>query len=370
MVRAGRRILLAPITISPTKPLTPAHLKFLLSLDVLYRATTLVADVRLVYHHQPFTCTRQVAGFWDYLGRAHPRLRFAELTEEEIGDLYVAYHRCAPVPYAVIEPIVRHAAAGWMHPASERLLDIWESHYRLLGLGDLALGRSGPPLMPPEEVLDLLRRAALCVDGRPLRAPVYLDGTRAGLPLRVMISADGQPNYLLHLLRQLIPLRDGYDLILLAHDRDLRPDYLLIQHVLTACGATVARFEVARVPLDGTALSTRYGGWHGYTLDRLAGPAINEFGPAAFRLGLRLYLVAGLGRTATQSFSARHFRRWLRRAATMLAGGRPEHAPALGGYLAGLAAARGYVDPYRLTTKMLTRGEGAPVRDLLHAVYL
>ena len=39
------RILLAPNPITPTKPLTPSHLKALIWLDMTYRATSYLADV-------------------------------------------------------------------------------------------------------------------------------------------------------------------------------------------------------------------------------------------------------------------------------------------------------------------------------------
>ncbi|MEU2225598.1 hypothetical protein [Streptomyces sp. NPDC018347] len=41
----GRRVLLAPITVTPSKPLTPSHLKGLLWTDVMHRATRPLAEV-------------------------------------------------------------------------------------------------------------------------------------------------------------------------------------------------------------------------------------------------------------------------------------------------------------------------------------
>jgi hypothetical protein len=358
------RILLAPVTVSPTKPLTPTHLKYLLSLDMLRRATSTFADVTHLYHHATYAPCRQVAGFWEYLDRCHPGTDYGALGEEDIGELYVAHHREPPLPYAELEPAVLRAEAGWTHPATARLLDIWEEHYRTLGLADTALGRSGPEPAGEDEMLDLLRRRDLCIDGRPVGAPVYLDGTRAGLPLRGLRSADGQRSYLLPLLRELVPAVAGHDLVILAHDDGLRADYQLVAHVLTALGSRVVRYELPRVRIGGVARSTRHGGWHGHTLDAFAPPLIAEAGPDAFRLGLRLHLVAGLGRTARESFDPARLRRWVRRAAVLLA----EH-PGPGGdctaYLSELARARGYAEPYRVATGLLTRGAGIPAGDLL-----
>lgn len=369
---AGRRerVLLAPVTVSPTKPLTPTHLKYLLSLDLIRRATDAFADMDCAYHHTVYTGSRQVAGFWEYLDRRHPGLDARALGEEDIGHLYVDHHREeAAAPYAAIRPLVRRAEEGWVHPVSARLLDLWEGHYRSLGMVDPELGRGRPELAPADEVIDLLVRHDAALDGRPLGAPVYLDATRKGLPLRLVVSAEGQANYLVHLLRELIPVLDRYDLVVLAHDVELRSDYRTVAHVLETLGARVARFEVPRVPLDGVTASARAGGWEGYTLGAFQDPLVERHGRAAFRLGMRLYLVAGLGRTAQESFSVKHLGRWVRRAERLLADGGAGHGGAdAASYLTRLTGRQGYADPYRVAAALLSRGDDVPVAELLRVV--
>jgi hypothetical protein len=235
-------------------------------------------------------------------------------------------------------------------------------------MADPKLGRTGPETAGEAEILDLLARHDLCIDVRALGAPAYLDATTAGLPLRSVLGPDGQANYLLYLLRELVPQLAGHDRVVLAHDAELRADYRTVEHVLRALGADVVRLEVARVPIDGVARSTRFGGWQGHTLGVFAGPVVEEFGPEAFRLGLRLYLVAGLGRTPRESFSTQRLRRWVRRATRLLT----EHAGAaprdVGPYLRALAGRRGYADPYRVATAVLSRDGDVPVAGLLHVL--
>lgn len=87
--RSGRRkVLLAPVTVTPAKPLTPSHLKGLLWTDVMFRATAPLADV--TYHYSPtaYHLTEQTLGFWEFLDRTQetwptphsPRRRSASCT--------------------------------------------------------------------------------------------------------------------------------------------------------------------------------------------------------------------------------------------------------------------------------------------------
>ncbi len=53
------RVLVAPVTVTPTKPLNPSHLKGLLWVDALYKATTLVAEVDYRYSLTTYNVTAQ-----------------------------------------------------------------------------------------------------------------------------------------------------------------------------------------------------------------------------------------------------------------------------------------------------------------------
>jgi hypothetical protein len=364
-----RRILLAPVTVGPTKPLTPSHLKVLLAMDVLHRATATFAEVTHVYTPLAHAGSRQVAGFWEYLDRRHPQMAFDMCTEEEIGELYRRFNQDEQVPYAALDPYVRRAASGWAHPAGVRLLDLWEGHYRTLGLLDPALGRTGPDPMPVAELIELLVRQNLCIDGRALGAPVYLDATVAGLPLRTMVGSDGHANYLASTLCEIVPQLAEHDHVVLAHDLEIRADYRTLAHVLTALGAEASRIEFSRIPLDGIARSSRFGGWQGYTVGALSEPIAAELGTPAFALALRLYLLAGLGRTSKDSFSVRHLGRWAHRAGRLLGefGGRPKDS-AGGLDLSALAGRLPYVDPHRLVTTLLSRDAEFPATDLLEVM--
>jgi hypothetical protein len=368
------RILLAPVTISPTKPLTPTHIRYLLLLDMLYRASSLFADVTYLYHHASYAGSQQVAGFWHYLDRRHRELDYSCMSEEDIGRLYAGAHRESQVPFRDIEPMVRRAEAGWTHPATARVLDLWGAHYQLLGLADPSLGRTGPPLAATDEVINVLTSRNLALDARELGAPVYLDATPAGLPLRGVQSAEGQTNYLLYTLREIIPQLSSHDLVVFAHDEDLRTDYQTLVHIVTSLGVKAVRFEVSRVAIDGVAQSSRFGGWGGSTLGAFSGPLVDEFGIEAFQLGLRLYLVAGLNRSARDSFSLDQLRRWTGRATRLLARHGADRSPdgmvsaATVSRLAAVSGRRGYVSPYQLAAALLSRDTSTPVPEFIDIV--
>jgi len=187
-----------------------------------------------------------------------------------------------------------------------------------------------------------------------------------------VIDADDEPNYLMCALRELLPLATGYGRLLLAYDRELDADYRLLDRVLSQFGARVSRVVVTRVPIDGRSQSTRHGGWQRYTLGALIRRFLPAYGEADFRLGLRLYLIAGLGKGGDRSFDLDHLRRQLDRARQLrerTGAGAGGDAGELRRFLAGLAARPGYVDPYRLTSDLLARHKRVPREPLIQAVY-
>lgn len=370
--RAGRpRVLIAPVTVTPTKPLTPSHLKGLLWVDVMYRATGLVADVDYRYSVTSYNTTAQTLGFWEYLDRVCPALDHESLTEEAIGELYVRYQaQPEPPSYAALRPYEQRVeSTGWVHPASARMLRIWAGHYAALGLHDPGLTAVQPPGLSLPEALDRLDRHGLCLDLRADGGPVYLDATRFGIPLRKIVSAAGQPNYLACTLRDLLALIGAYDRVVLLYDRELHEDYVLLSKVLEVLGSAVTRETVERVPIDGAVRSSRHGGWSGYTVTDLLAAVADAGDADAIRLGLRLYFIAVLGRGEQESFRMDLLRQAVVRAGRMLAADPPADPDGVEKILRRSRGTADHVDPYRLTSALLGRRANPPVRDLARAVF-
>lgn len=355
-------LVVAPVTITPTKPLTPTHVKGLLWTDILVKASALAGRVRLLWNDRMATLTTQSTAFWHYLDRTEPDTDWSGESAALIGERYVRFHAAGGQSdtRAVGAYLDRIDASSWIHPAGRRVLDSWRAELDLLGVGDLGLGEDRPLAAAADTTLEALADRGLLLDHRRFGGPVHLDGTRWGLPLRQVVGSDGHANYLLPILRELIPAIGPGRVFLLVFDDGLAADYLLLERVLAAFGGRSVRLAFSRVPIDGTVRSSRYGGWRGATLSDLSavtGSADRD----AYRLGMRLYFAGVLPRRSAQPFRMPVLRRCVGRAARLLtrtpvAGdGRPPEAT-----LSRYRDPNGYVDPYRLTTSLLSRVPVAP----------
>jgi hypothetical protein len=366
-------LLVAPIVITPTKALTPSHVKGLLWLDVLTRGTALVEEVTCLWNLRPYNVTAQTLEYWEYLDRTlGPECDYSEWSELELSKPYVEMHATgAQGSFAALKPY-REAVEeeGYLHPASRRLLEIWSDHLERLAVADHGLARNDPPGLSVEEVVEALRRRSFCLDHRRYGGPAYLDATAMGLPLRQGITPEGHANYLLCVLRQLLPMLPGHDRVLLVHDKEIEADYVLLERILTAFGADVARLSIGRVPIDGKVQSSRFGGWERYMVDALYEAATAEFDPAEFRLAMRLYFIAVLARDSPQPLRLEVLRKQLRRARRLLAGEDRAGEEELRSFLTEQRNDGGYVDPYRLTASLFDKRPRSPRRALLDSVFV
>ena len=73
------------------KAADPSHVKFILWVDVLYRATSRVASVDYLYGHTAGNACQQTLGFWEYLDRTVGDADYSDWTEAAIGERYVQY---------------------------------------------------------------------------------------------------------------------------------------------------------------------------------------------------------------------------------------------------------------------------------------
>jgi hypothetical protein len=363
---------LAPIPVSPTKPLTPSHVKGLLWLDVLERATRLVRPVHYEVNRTTYDITWQTLEFWDWLGPPSSGLRatdgpdeLAELDEVSLGHRYVAYHgQRGEQPRVGAEALRARVEQGYLHPASQRILEIWKRHYACLGIRDPGLMHAAPLPLSQDAALTMLARADLLLDLRGLGGGVYIDLTERGIPQRTLIDREGRDNHLLCTIRQFAGLAAAGETIALLCDRELSHDTSLLEHCLRRLGGEVLSLSLGRVPLPEMAGTTRHGGWERYTFDRLV-ESCGGCSSEELRLGLRLYFIVGLGAGDRVPFRFELLTRFLAKARALLAEGTAGPRDVALAHLRQLVLHRGFVDPYRLASLLLSPG---PRRELLPLV--
>ncbi|MER6082185.1 hypothetical protein [Streptomyces sp. NPDC001833] len=85
-------LVVAPVTITPTKPLTPTHVKGLLWSDLLVKASARVGRVRLLWNDRMATLTAHSTAFWHHLDRTEPDTDWSRESAALIGERYVRFH--------------------------------------------------------------------------------------------------------------------------------------------------------------------------------------------------------------------------------------------------------------------------------------
>ncbi|MET7550932.1 hypothetical protein ABZS94_35270 [Streptomyces sp. NPDC005500] len=366
-----KRILFAPVPLSPTKPLTPSHIKGLLWADVLGRSTNVLCDVDYLYSHSTANLSGQTLGFWSFLDDQYADTDFTKLDEEQIGALYVEFHQqgqfqASPRIFAYRDSVERES---WVHPASTRILQLWRERMADFGIRDPGLAGPSRPLADLDVTVEALAARGLCIDHRSWRGPVYVDATSFGLPLRQIVGSSGHANYLACALRELVPLIGDYDEFVLACDREALPDYELLRRVLVSLGASVSLITVGRVRVGTTVQASRHGGWAGVTAAPLSRQFLENVEPQVFKLGLRLYFIATLGPGDLEPFRMDILSRCMTRAERVLSQAREPTSTGLPEFLGRHARSLPYVHPYRLTSALMDRRLNIS-RDLLTEVFV
>jgi hypothetical protein len=363
---------MAPIAVTPTKPLTPTHVKGLLSVDLMERATRVVRPVIHELNRTSCDLSCQTLDFWSWLEKKAASADDGALDDVDIGRLYVRFHQQAaadrpPADAELIERVER----GFIHPVSARLIEIWQAQYALLGIRDPGLTRARPLPLSRDAVFERLSAADLLLDQREFAGHPYLDLTDGGLPLRSLVDPLGRDNYLLSLLRELFARAGADEDLALMCDRELDSDYRLLETSLRKCGLSAFWLSMPRVSLPGVGLgSARHGGWEDYTVSRLAERCIPEYGEAAFRLGIRLYLLVAQGPGCKEPFRLELLQRFIKRARRLLDAPLTASREAGAEQLRKLCDVRGFAEPYRVASALISPHLSEDLRPWIPDLFL
>lgn len=289
--------LYAPVGITPTKPLTPSHLKGLLLLDSLHKIGSTFTKTGVWHNRRTWDTSLQTIRFWIFLDNFHPLADYKSLTEIEIGDLYVEcfQSKVLPTENEVAYYIYLVEQEGYVHPASQRIIEVWGHTFDVLGLDNSALLHSTSFCLSQQELLERLQAKNLLLDQRHFGGPVFLDMTSQGQQLRTLISEHGTPNYLIAILRDLLAHAKDCKSICLYHDAGVERDYVLLEKILKNFDICCQRTSFSRVPVQGRVVSAKNGGWHNYTAGTLLERVASGYSRTEIRLGFRLYFLHSIG---------------------------------------------------------------------------
>lgn len=314
----------------------------------------------------------QTLDFWSWLDHSGNSAAANDLDDVGIGRLYVEYHQGGEAQRVPAGPeLVERVERGYVHPVSQRLLAIWKQQYAMLGIRDPGLERARPLSISPDDVYRHLAEAGLTLDHRDFGGPVYLDLTDQGLPLRSLVAPEGRDNYLMSLLRDLLARLGLPEDVALLCDRELDSDYRLLERCLRQLGVSAFAVSMPRVGLPGVGTgSARKGGWEDYTVSRLTERLLPKYEQAAFRLGLRLYFLVAQGPGCTEPFRYDLLERFMKRAERILDAPIKASRDAGRARLASFAKHRGYVEPYRLASALLSPSQEGDLRPWIAELFL
>ncbi len=302
-----KHITIAPVSITPTKPLVPSHYKSLIWLDVLIKCLSEVHDVTLLNNRVLSFLNLQTMNFWHYLDHVLPEASYTDKPELWIGKHYVASNSRLVGEGMPEDGFDQYKAKierdGWMHPSASRLFDIWTGNCAQLNISASLIAKDRPLDLTTDALLTILADMNCILDLREIGGEVYIDFTDEGIPLRKLVDVTGTENYFAGILRSLVPVAEHTDSIYLLCDEQLSADYWILVKILTRLGVHATRVTLGRVPLDGQVQSSRHGGWEQYLFDGFAEPLLQSFPQRAFSLGMRFYFVCVLGQSEGISFS-------------------------------------------------------------------
>lgn len=278
-----------PVGITPTKPLTPTHVRGLLHLDGLVRLHRRIAPVTIAHNRRLWDLSQQTLVFWDWLDKHHQGADFTDVSDDQVGHLYV---QCAKSGYKAPAADLRAQwrrthDQGYVHPASQALLRTWLPQLDHIGVDASILLQSHRPTTNEGELLDTLASQGVLIDQREVGGGTYVDLSQQGAGLRQLISEEGVPNYLHGLLREAIALAHQRVHVALFCDTSVERDFLLVERILKGLGRRVTRVAFPRVLVNGLPLSYRQDGGF-YTLSSMLARDAGRHTQRETRLALRL----------------------------------------------------------------------------------
>ena len=271
---------------TPVKPILPAWLRTLCQFDVTRRLAikqshevdcfryvdeTGLQVAKLMAIKSELKIPQTDVGI--YLGHKYIKAN-QKVTKEEAGKVKLQLEK---TPYAkrFLEPRIKEQ----------------EKFFEVLGFYNAPIFWEGTLNKSLPQLIKTLKKENRLLDYSKYKGDKFLDFTDFGLKLITLKGKNGYTFIAKLLLNMMKIVQKGYDLIILQNiDEDQHP-YKYLEKYLTLKNVDYITLASARILLEGSAKSSRFGGWEPYTVDKII-KRFSDFDLPDFRVGLRLYFLA------------------------------------------------------------------------------
>lgn len=309
---------LFPVGITPTKFLTPTHVKGILQIDLYRRLLMVSGHVDLIYNRRIWDSSLQTLHLWNQLNQTESGRSFETTSDLEISKLYSLASKAKPVDIsprrALQERVVRD---GYIHPVSIRITEIWAQQLSRIGIDSDFLSTS-QPLTPFDTVLDEIRRCSYLLDYDAIGGGAYLDMTDQNFALRQLRSKTGEYNYLVPMISVVRQLTISYERVILCCDISVTRDFQLLQKMFETKDTKLELKLINRVSLDGRDLSSKEGIPYRFSFAQSIEPFFHDYTRADIRLGLLLYFLHAIPPKGGRDFNQEELAEQIALAATVL----------------------------------------------------
>lgn len=309
-----------PVHISPTKPLTPSHIKYIIYLDLLYKINNFVdRDFRFNFNRIFLDISQQTLRFALFLRKNYSDIDFQNKNEMWLGDKYVEMYRRNWIPenqdITTLKLETEQNLKGFNF--YEAILNNWISQYNFLGLEEPGYYETSPVCISNKEVIARLKRNSVITDHAQMGEGVYLDLIEYGQPIFKLTDLDVESsNILFNILRETFHFSPKPSRILFLFDQEMYSKYVAIQTVLEKLGYEIELISLSRVMLQDKIQSSRQGGWEGYTLRDIIN-RVEYRDLSEFRLGIKLYFLKVLRGNGSPNFNYTLLQRYIDKARYM-----------------------------------------------------
>jgi len=297
------KVLLHPLNQTPIKPVLPTFLRHLVQYDIIRRI--------LIYQGYTVEVFRYVDDTSLQVAKLMSVLKREKIPKENIllylGRKYVKANQTIDNKEARKVKILlekSHFARTYLLPALKEEKQL----LRKMGffVGPIYWESSG--LKRKKELIEWLIQRKRLLSFEKYGGDTFLDYTDEGLKLMKLFDQDTF-TFLFKILLFFYHKASPNHLVIICHSEQEQALFANVEAFLKERNIKCLRFMIARVGIEGKVLSSRYGGWENYTIEKIL-EGLEEFSQKDINLGLRLYF-SNFRYQNRFNFEKQEFVRWV-----------------------------------------------------------